>query len=136
MRGRDLVEQPDVGRESDKRPEHDQVDPPNPRCRRHRAHVEASQSYFFRKDVQQEIRECWQQESRFANRPDYFRFIALNTYAFCFLMMQDDARLTDALNLIGHCCTPKPWEYVSLDPYWLFVTTRAELGLPELQERS
>jgi hypothetical protein len=65
------------------------------------AHVEASQSYFFRKDVQQEIRECWQQESRFANRPDYFRFIALNTYAFCFLMMQDDARLTDALNLIG-----------------------------------
>ena len=62
---------------------------------------EASQSYFFRNDVQQEIRECWLQESRFANRTDYFRFIALNTYAFCFLMMQDDALLTDALNLIG-----------------------------------
>jgi hypothetical protein len=44
--------------------------------------------------------------------------------------------LTDALNLIGQHCTPKPWEYVCIDPYWLFVTTRAELGLPELQERS
>jgi hypothetical protein len=98
--------------------------------------TEASETYFSRKDVQQEIRECWQRENRFANRTDYFRFAALNTYAFCFLMMQDDARLTDALNLIGHCCTPKPWEYVSIDPYWLFVTTRAELGLPELQERS
>jgi hypothetical protein len=97
---------------------------------------EASETYFSRKDVQQEICDCWQQEHCFANRTDYFRFAALNTYAFCFLMMQDDARLTDALNLIGHYCTPKPWEYVSLDPYWLFVTTRAELGLPELQERS
>ena len=95
-----------------------------------------SESYFSRKDVQQEIFDCWQRENGFANRTDYFRFAALNVYAFCFLMMQDDARLTDALNLIGHCCTPKPWEYVSLDPYWLFVTTRAELGLPELQERS
>ena len=97
---------------------------------------EASETYFARQDVQREIRECWQKEQRFANRTDYFRFAALNTYAFCFLMMQDDARLTDALNLIGHGCTPKPWEYVSLDPYWLFAATRAELGLPELQERS
>jgi len=97
---------------------------------------EASQIYFARKDVRQEILDCWQRENRFANRTDYFRFAALNTYAFCFLMMEDDARLTDALNLIGHYCTPKPWEYVSIDPYWLFVTTRAELGLPELQERS
>lgn len=94
---------------------------------------EASEGYFARRDVQDEIRDCWQQEGGFANRTDYFRFPALNTYAFCFLMMQDDARLTDALNLIGHYCTPKPWEYVSIDPYWLFVTTRAELGLPELQ---
>jgi hypothetical protein len=97
---------------------------------------ESSESYFQRKDVQQEIRDCWQRENRFANRTDYFRFPALNTYAFCFLMMQDDALLTDALNLIGHYCTPKPWEYVSVDPYWLFAATRAELGLPELQERS
>lgn len=96
----------------------------------------ASENYFSRNDVHEEICECWQRENRFANRTDYFRFAALNTYAFCFLMMQDDARLTDALNLIGHCCTPKPWEYVSVDPYWLFATTRAELGLPELQERS
>jgi hypothetical protein len=97
---------------------------------------EASETYFARKDVQREILDCWQRENRFANRTDYFRFPALNTYAFCFLMMQDDERLTDALNLIGHNCTPKPWEYVSIDPYWLFVTTRAELGLPELPEPS
>lgn len=97
---------------------------------------EASETYFERKDVQREILDCWQRENQFANRTDYFRFAALNTYAFCFLMMEDDVRLTEALNLIGHGCTPKPWEYVSIDPYWLFVTTRAELGLPELQERS
>lgn len=93
-----------------------------------------SEDYFSRRHVQEEIRECWQQESDFSDRADYFRFAALNMYAFAFLMMQDDARLTDALNLIGHYCTPKPWEYVSLDPYWLFVTTRAELGLPELPD--
>jgi hypothetical protein len=60
-----------------------------------------SEHYFSRKDVQQEIRECWQRDQRFANRTDYFRFNALNTYAFCFLRMQDDARLSDALDLIG-----------------------------------
>jgi hypothetical protein len=97
---------------------------------------EASENYFTGKEVQQEIGECWQRENRFANRTDYFRFAALNTYAFCFLMMQEQASLTDALNLIGQYCTPKPWEYVSVDPYWLFAATRAELGLPELQQRS
>lgn len=69
---------------------------------------EASQSYFARKDVQQEIRECWLQESRFENRTDYFRFAALNTYAFCFLTMQDDALLAEALDLIGHYPQPSP----------------------------
>lgn len=97
---------------------------------------EAAENYFARQEVRQEIRECWQREDCFANRTDYFRFPALNTYAFCFLMMQDDALLTDALNLIGHYCTPKPWEYVCVDPYRLFAATRADRGLPELQERS
>jgi hypothetical protein len=69
---------------------------------------DTSTGYFSRKDVQQEIRECWQREHRFANRTDYFRFNALNTYAFCFLMMQEDALLTDALNLIGHCSRFQP----------------------------
>jgi hypothetical protein len=65
---------------------------------------EAAADYFSRTDVQQEIRDCWQRENHFANRTDYFRFHALNTYAFCFLKMQDDARLSDALDLIG----PRP----------------------------
>jgi len=69
---------------------------------------EASESYFSRKDVQQEIRECWQREHRFANRTDYFRFNALNTYAFCFLRMQDDALLTATLDLIGRYPRPSP----------------------------
>lgn len=75
---------------------------------------EASKTYFCRKDVQREIRECWQRENRFANRTDYFRFNALDTYAFCFLMMQDDALWTDALELAGaepisiNCGLPRP----------------------------
>jgi len=69
---------------------------------------EASQSYFARKDVQQEIRECWLKENRFANRTDYFRFAALDTYAFCFLMMQDDLLLREAIDLIGHPPQPSP----------------------------
>lgn len=92
----------------------------------------ASEDYFMRRHIQQEIRECWQQEADMASRTDYFRFAALNMYAFCFLMMQDDALLTQALNLIGDRCTPKPWAYASQDPYWLFAATRAELELPPL----
>lgn len=69
---------------------------------------ETSNSYFARQDVQQEIRECWLHEDRCANRTDYFRFAALNTYAFCFLMMQDDALLTEARDLIGHYPRPSP----------------------------
>lgn len=68
----------------------------------------ASDGYFARQDVQREIRECWLREHRFANRTDYFRFAALNSYAFCFLMMQDDALLTDAVELIGSYPRPSP----------------------------
>ena len=94
--------------------------------------LKSSEDYFMRRTVQQEIRECWQQETDMATRSDYFRFAALNLYAFCFVMMQDDALVTDALNLIGNRCTPKPWEYASRDPAWLFSATRSEMGLPSL----
>ena len=91
-----------------------------------------AETYFQQEAVREEIRECWHREADFSLRTDYFRFAALNTYAFCFLMMLDDALLVEALKLIGDRCTSKPWSYVHDNPFWVLNTARTDQGLPPL----
>ncbi len=89
----------------------------------------SSKSYFTTEAVQRELRECWQREADLASRRDFFGPATLNTYAFCFLMMQDDALLTQALELVGEHATRRPWIYVSEHPHWVLETARKDLGL-------
>lgn len=91
-----------------------------------------SEGYFLRPSVQAELRHYWQREPDFAQRSDYFRFAALNTYAFCFMLSEDDERTRDALRLMGDGCTPKPWIYSTDNPVQFIDISRRHLGLTAL----
>jgi len=102
-----------------------------------RAHIELwttddSDEYFDNKDVRAEIIWCCEQDSNISERDDYFRFFALNVYAFCFYMMDDHERAKQALHLMSDKCTVKPWAYVGKEPGWILTEARTDVGLPAL----
>jgi hypothetical protein len=82
---------------------------------------EASQ-YFARASVRRDLRECWARETDMSARTDYFRFHALNYYAYCLMKMDEEPLARQALELMGAGITPKPWGYNTDKPVFVVNT--------------
>ena len=93
---------------------------------------EGSEEYFGRPDVQRDLRECWGNETTLASRTDYFRYHALNYYAFCTLLMKDDELTRESFELLGGGVTPKPWIYSTDKPVLVVNTARLHHDLPQI----
>jgi len=91
-----------------------------------------ARQYFSRPDVQRDLRECWGREVDIAGRTDYFRFHALNYYAWCLLGMDEDTMLREALDYMGTGIVPKPWTYATDKPVFFVNTARRHMKLPSI----
>jgi hypothetical protein len=93
---------------------------------------EQADKYFTRHDVQRDLRECWGRETRMAARTDYFRFPALNYYAWCLIQMQEEEMAREALDCMGAGVMERPWHYQTDKPVLLVNTARSHLDLPQI----
>ena len=93
---------------------------------------ELADKYFSRADVQRDLRECWGRETQIAKRTDYFRFHALNHYAWCLVQMQEEEMAREALDYMGAGVMERPWYYQTDKPVLLVNTARSHLDLPQI----
>src|SRR5688572_14216399 len=93
---------------------------------------ELANKYFTRSDVQRDLRECWGRETEIAKRTDYFRFHALNHYAWCLIQMQEEEMAKEALEYMGAGVMERPWYYQTDKPVLLVNTARSHLDLPQI----
>jgi hypothetical protein len=93
---------------------------------------ELAGKYFSRPEVQRDLRECWGRETQISKRTDYFRFIALNYYAWCLVQMHEDEMAREALGYLGGAVLERPWHYSTDKPVLLVNTMRSHLELPQI----
>lgn len=93
---------------------------------------EQADKYFTRHDVQRDLRECWGRETGMAKRTDYFRFHALNYYAWCLIQMQEEEMAREALELMGAGVMESPWHYNTDKPVLFVNNARSHLELPQI----
>jgi hypothetical protein len=92
---------------------------------------EDRRSYFAKPDIREEIIEAYERDALLDDRElSYFALIAHSVYGFVFWKMNDRARASRELDLIGPHITEKPWAYGGFRRFGALKGARKDCGLP------
>jgi hypothetical protein len=88
--------------------------------------------YHQRQDVREELQSAYALLSNIPQEMDYQEkyqtMLALNFYAFCFMMMKEKKKCREVFRKIGKEYTPYPWSYLAKKPVKAYLDFRSAAG--------